>query len=209
MSHPWEEISLDDYERHMRLASVGQLQALNAVMKKQFEAYPVQTAMVLGAAGGNGLEHVRQNKYSAVYGVDINKAYLQAAEERYPRLRGILKCLCLDLTAEAVKLPRAELIIADLLIEYIGYDAFLQVILQTCPYYVSCVIQVNADETEWISDSPYLHVFDRLDGIHHRMEADKLTAAMNHLGYPEILRETTDLPNRKQLVRLDYRKVSP
>ncbi len=56
--NPWEDISLSDYENHMSLASVKQLQALNEMMKKQFEAYPVESAMVLGIAGGNGLEHV-------------------------------------------------------------------------------------------------------------------------------------------------------
>lgn len=58
MSNPWEEISLSDYENHMSLDSVRQLQAMNSIMKKQFEGYPVKTAMVLGIAGGNGLEHV-------------------------------------------------------------------------------------------------------------------------------------------------------
>lgn len=57
--NPWEEIDLDTYEKHMRLDTVRQLQAMNAIMKQQFEAYPVQTAMVLGVAGGNGLEHIR------------------------------------------------------------------------------------------------------------------------------------------------------
>ncbi len=57
MNNPWEEISLDDYENHMSLDSVKQLQAMNKIMEEQFETYPVSTAMVLGVAGGNGLEH--------------------------------------------------------------------------------------------------------------------------------------------------------
>ena len=61
MSNPWEEISLDDYEKHMSLDSVRQLQALDSIMKKQFAAYPVETAAVLGVAGGNGLEHITFN----------------------------------------------------------------------------------------------------------------------------------------------------
>ena len=39
MSNPWEEICLDDYENHMSLDSVKQLQAMNSIMKEQFEAY--------------------------------------------------------------------------------------------------------------------------------------------------------------------------
>ena len=36
MSNPWEEISLDDYEKHMSLDSVRQLQAMNSIMQEQF-----------------------------------------------------------------------------------------------------------------------------------------------------------------------------
>ena len=45
MNNPWEEIKLD--------------------------AYQVNTAMIFGIAGGNGLEHVSKEKYQIVYGVDI------------------------------------------------------------------------------------------------------------------------------------------
>ena len=82
MSNPWEEIRLDDYENHMKLDSVRQLQTMNAMMKEQLEAYPVSTAAILGVAGGNGLEHVNPEKYQGVYGIDINEGYLQAAATR-------------------------------------------------------------------------------------------------------------------------------
>ena len=66
MNNPWEEICLDDYEKHMSLDSVRQLQVMNMIMKEQFEAYPVENVMILGIAGGNGLEHIRKEKYSKV-----------------------------------------------------------------------------------------------------------------------------------------------
>ena len=69
MTNPWEEINLDDYEKHMSLDSVRQLQTMNSIMKDQFEDYPVDTATVFGIAGGNGLEHVSTEKYSKVYGI--------------------------------------------------------------------------------------------------------------------------------------------
>ena len=124
MSNPWEEISLSDYENHMSLESVNQLQTMNSLMKKQFSDYPVKTAMVLGIAGGNGLEHVSSDKFEKVYGIDINEGYLKTVEERYKGLAGILECLSIDLITEPEKLPHAELVIANLLIEYIGYEAF-------------------------------------------------------------------------------------
>ena len=77
MKNPWEEISLSDYENHMKLDSVQQLQALNTLMKKQLNQYPAKSAMILGIAGGNGLEHVNSEKLEKVYGVDINTEYLK------------------------------------------------------------------------------------------------------------------------------------
>jgi hypothetical protein len=206
MSNPWEEISLDDYENHMSLDSVKQLQTMNIIMENQFEAYPVSTAMVLGVAGGNGLEHIRQDKYRTVYGVDINGDYLRAVSERYADLSNVLKCLKIDLIHDADQLPEARLLIANLLIEYIGYDVFRRVICKVNPEYVSCVIQINTDDKQWVSDSPYLHVFDRLDEVHHQMDEKSLSIKMQEIGYKDILQTRTPLPNGKALIRMDFLK---
>ncbi len=206
MKNPWEEIALSDYEEHMKLGSVMQLQALDSIMKEQFEAYPADTAMILGVAGGNGLEHIDTGKYHKVYGIDINEDYLRAAAERYPQLSGVLECIRLDIISEADRLPRAQLLIADLLIEYIGYQAFRKAVLQAAPEFVSCVIQINTDEKNWVSDSPYLHAFDRLDEVHHKMEENALSETMAEIGYTEILRSSVPLPNGKALVRMDLRR---
>ena len=206
MSNPWEEISLSDYENHMSLESVNQLQTMNSIMKKQFSDYPVKTAMVLGIAGGNGLEHVSSDKFEKVYGIDINEGYLKTVEERYKGLAGILECLSIDLITEPEKLPHAELVIANLLIEYIGYEAFQKAVQKIDPEYVSCVIQINTDEAQWVSDSPYLHAFDRLDEVHCQMEENALIAAMEKSDYRIILNESETLPNGKALQRIDFRK---
>ena len=204
--NPWNEIKLDDYENHMSLDSVNQLQTMYAMMKEQFEAYSVETSMVLGVAGGNGLEHVSKDKYKTVYGVDINEEYLCKVDKRYPQLQGVLKCLKIDLINEADKLPEAQLVIANLLIEYIGYPAFQKAVSKIDPEYVSCVIQINTDTTQWVSDSPYLHAFDRLDEVHHQMEGSALEEAMKEIGYSLILNTLKDLPNGKALQRLDFKK---
>ena len=206
MSNPWNDIPLSDYENHMSLDSVHQLQAMNSIMRDQFEAYPVDTAMVLGVAGGNGLDHVRTDKYKKVYGVDINCDYLKAVRERYSSLEGVLECLQIDLINEYDKLPKSQLVIANLLIEYIGYEAFMKAMMRACPLYISCVIQINTDEAAWVSDSPYLHAFDRLDEVHHQMEESALSSAMADIGYLFISQTREELPNGKALVRLDFRK---
>ena len=205
--NPWEEISLETYEKHMSLDSVKQLQLMNRIMKSQFEDYPVDTVMILGIAGGNGLEHIDIKKYKKVYGVDINELYLQETQKRYSNLADVLQCLHLDIVCETEKLPQSQLLVANLLIEYIGYDAFARAVNIINPEYISCVIQINTDEEMWVSDSPYIHAFDGLDEIHHQMESDVLNEKMNSIGFKLILQDMTELPNSKALVRLDYQKM--
>lgn len=203
MKNPWEEISLSDYENHMRLDSVMQLQALNEMMKDQFNAYSISSVMILGIAGGNGLEHIQREKFERVYGVDINSAYLKETVSRYPNLNGILECLCVNLIDAADKLPKADMIIANLLIEYIGYECFQKVVHHVTPKYVSCIIQINMDNN-FVSDSPYIHAFDNLDKVHHQMEEQALESAMQEINYHGIRILEHMLPNGKKLVRMDF-----
>lgn len=203
MRNPWEEIRLDDYEGHMKLDTVWQLQALNKMMQGQLSQYPVKTIMILGIAGGNGLEHVPAASIESVYGVDINPEYLAVCERRYPQLKGVLKTICADLQGSVQPLPEADLVVADLLIEYIGYDCFCRVLSQVKPRYVSCVIQVNTDET-FVSDSPYLPVFENLTQVHRQITEEGLIKSMEAVVYKNAVREMCALPNGKQLVRLDF-----
>lgn len=203
MNNPWEEISLSDYESHMSLDSVLQLQTLNRMMKEQFCAYPVQSVMILGIAGGNGLEHIDRQAVRKVYGVDINQGYLNACQDRYPQLRGIWEPIRADLTENAAVLPYADLLVANLFIEYVGYACFQRAVKQVKARYVSCVIQVNTG-ISFVSDSPYIHTFDRLSEVHHLVEEDGLVLAMGQIGYQKEARTESDLPNGKKLVRIDF-----
>lgn len=205
MKNPWEEIPLDDYENHMKLDSVMQLQAMNEMMKGQFDAYPISSVMILGVAGGNGLEHVPKDKLKKVYGVDINASYLKEVARRYSDLDGVLECICTNLIFESDKLPKADMIIANLLIEYIGYECFQKAIQHVNPKYVSCIIQINIEDN-WVSDSPYLHVFDGLEQVHHQMEEKALEKAMLEIDYHAINTLERLLPNGKKLVQIDFER---
>lgn len=210
MRNPWEEISLSDYEAHMKLDSVMQLQYLNRMMKSQFASYPVSSVVILGIAGGNGLEHIDRNKFRKVYGIDINRDYLTAVKERYSDISDILECMRLNLMEEADRLPNAELLVANLLIEYIGYDCFRKTVEQVHPEYVSCIIQINQashenEENNWVSDSPYIRVFDNLDSVHHQIEEAPLIQVLNGIGYRLTDQKDSSLPNGKKFVRLDFR----
>lgn len=204
MKNPWEEIPLADYENHMKLDSVMQLQAMNEMMKGQFDAYSASSMMILGIAGGNGLEHISKDKFEKIYGVDVNSAYLKEVIHRYPNLDGLLECLCINLLNETDKLPNADMVIANLLIEYIGCECFQKTIQHVNPRYVSCIIQINT-EGNWVSASPYLHIFDGLEQVHHQIEEQSLKKAMLEIDYHTIRTLEHMLPNGKKLVQIDFK----
>ena len=85
--NPWNSIPLQDYEAHMSLDGVYQLQTLNEMMRGQFESGPAQSVMILGVAGGNGLQHLCTGD-TQVFRVDGNPEYLAC------RLRAALPGPC-------------------------------------------------------------------------------------------------------------------
>ncbi len=205
MSNPWEKINLSDYEKHMSLDTVYQLQALSEMMHEQFYTYDVNSIMILGIAGGNGLEHIDRTRINKVYGVDVNKDFLKECEMRYSELQGVFEPIHADLLSEELQLPTSQLLIANLLVEYIGYECFQKVVKMVSPEYISCIIQINTGDS-FVSDSPYLHAFDCLDEVHHQMEEDELILSMEDIEYKtERIREK-ELPNGKKFVRIDFKR---
>lgn len=139
MVNHWENIDLNSYEKHMSLDTVAQLPLLNKIMKSQLD-YKVNSVAIWGIAGGNGLEHASCNNFDFIYGIDINQKYLEVVGDKY----STLDCLYLeklDLCDLSVDLPSVELVIANLLVEYIGLDNFIKQIDKNSPEYVSCIIQ--------------------------------------------------------------------
>ena len=201
--NPWNSIPLQDYEAHMSLDGVYQLQTLNEMMRGQFESGPAQSVMILGVAGGNGLQHLCTGD-TQVFGVDSNPEYLAACVQRYPALAGRFVPLCVDLAGEEAKnLPHAGLLVANLLVEYIGAECFAQVVRTVAPGRVSCVIQLNTG-SGFVSQSPYLHVFDGLSQVHHQLSEAGMQTVLQQAGYLQVFRKAVPVPGGKTLLRLDY-----
>jgi len=206
--NPWNSIPLQDYEAHMSLAGVYQLQTLNEMMRAQFESYPAPSVMILGVAGGNGLQHLCGSGTAQIFGVDSNPEYLAACVQRYPALAGRFVPLCIDLAGEEAKtLPQADLLVANLLVEYIGPGCFAQAVRTVAPGRVSCVIQLNTGDG-FVSQSPYLHVFDGLSQVHHQLSEAGMQTALRQAGYRPVFRKAVPVPGGKTLLRLDYEPAS-
>lgn len=200
--NPWENVSLSDYEEHMKSPEVSQLQTLNAIMKEQFCSFDACSIAVLGVAGGNGLEHA--DKKADVIGLDINQQYLDVCTERFSGMEH-LKLIKADIADTEVSLPQAEFVIADLIIEYTGVDVFIKQLKKIDPKRVSCVIQKNG-EASFVSKSGYE---DKLTGVcelHSDIDKAALTEAAQKAGFKLCLEKAYDLPGGKQFMRLDFEK---
>lgn len=203
MNNPWNEISLEDYENHMKLDSVFQLQTLGRMMKEQFYDYPVKEIMILGIAGGNGLEHVNTEKLNRVYGVDVNGEYLKKCTERFPKLKDVFVPVCCDFADKNIVFPIVDMVIANLFIEYVGVECFAEKIAEIAPKYISAIIQLDKNET-FVSDSPYINAFDGLETIHYQIDKNQLISSLENKSYKSIFEKIDNLPNGKQFIRLDF-----
>lgn len=203
MPNPWEELPLPIYEAHMEEA--GQLALLNRITRAQLTAFPVKTAAIWGVAGGNGLEHMKDTSLAQLWGIDVNQAYLDLCSRRYPELAGRLILLCRNLADPLAELPRTELILANLLAEYIGVETFCRQAERCALRYVSCVIQQNGC-ARFVSPSPFQEAFSGISSLHADIASKTLQAGMEQTGFRLLYREDFPLSGGKSLIRLDFQK---
>lgn len=61
-------------------------------------------------------------------------------------------------------------------------------------------------EDDWVSDSPYLHVFDGLEEVHHQIEEQVLENVLLEINYHAIRTLEYLLPNGKKLVQIYFER---
>jgi hypothetical protein len=204
--HPWCGIGLDVYEQHMGDPRVGQLRRLHDITGEQLAAYPSRAVGVLGIAGGNGLDLIDVETTDAVYGYDINPDYLAACETRYPGDFGERLHLIETRIDRTVRIERVDLLIANLIVEYVGIDEFVAFAAANARSIgvLSCVIQRNNGEG-FVSSTDYASSFDVLGSVSSDIDPETLTSAMSDGGCVALDRREYPLPNDKTLMRQDFR----
>lgn len=207
MSNPWQLIDLAKYEKHMAAEEVYQLQILNEITKEQLMENQQTYVGVLGIAGGNGLDNIDKLKTKKVYAVDINKQYLDICKERYDNLENVLETLCIDLNEENVVLPFTNLLICNLIIEYLGEEKFISMIDKNKINIsvVSCVIQKNNNHS-FVSKSELTSHFEPITAIHHDINENKLKNLFCIIGFKSSKYKEYLLPNGKKFIRMDFVK---
>lgn len=207
MYNPWEKIDLNVYETHMASENVLQLQTLNIIAKQQLNDYVHKNVTILGVAGGNGLEYVNRASTEKVYGIDINKEYLGMCRMRYPQLDNILELICCDLSDTNTVLPYSNILICNLIIEYLGVNKFIELVKNNRENLniVSCVIQKN-NNNGFVSSSSLTSAFDPLMSIHNDIDRDELLNSFINAGFLCIKNLVYSLPNGKEFIRIDFNR---
>jgi hypothetical protein len=141
-----------------------------------------------------------------VYGYDINPDYLAACETRYRDDFGDRLRLIETKIDRSVTIERVDLLIANLIIEYVGIDEFVAFAAANARSIgvLSCVIQRN-DAEGFVSSMEYASSFDALASVSSDIDPDTLTSAMSDEGFVALNRCEYPLPNGKTLIRRDFR----
>lgn len=208
MKNPWERIKATDYESHMM--SIHQHEPLNLIFKEQINKNEPSDIVVLGIGCGNGLEHIKPK--TKVYGYDINQDFLNKCRSRVQNENGEipyeLNLYKIDLTESDVHIPHCDLLICNLVLEFLDFTSFIRLIRKSQPKLISIVFQLTNEITKAISESPFALKFKDVATIRKEIEPKQLTLLLNSAGYVLKDSKTYDIDQTKYFIRMDFRKDS-
>jgi hypothetical protein len=199
MSNPWLNISLADYEGHMRSDDVQQLDALSELFAAALERCQPPSVAVLGVAGGNGLDRINRRVTSRVVGLDVNQHYLDEARDRYGGTYN-LSLHCVDLAEELVELEPVHLVHAALIFEHAGIDRCLDtaVSLVDAGGSLCSVLQLPAHAEQAISTTSFPSILTLKDGF-KLIEPASLQRKLNRVGFRMVHETIRPVPRGKGL----------
>lgn len=141
-----------------------------------------------------------------MYGYDINADYVDACEARYRDAFGDRLHLVELSIDRSVTIERVDLLIANLIIEYVGAEEFVAFAAANAGSIgvLSCVIQRN-DAAGFVSSTDYASSFDALASVSSDIDPEALDSALSDAGFVALGRREYPLPNGKTLIRQDFR----
>ncbi len=204
VTNPWLEIPLEDYERHMSHHLVGQSILLNSLTKKYLNSINPETAIFLGVAGGNGLEHIDNEITRSVIGIDINPAYLETASERYKHKIASLQLLNIDIAKNAETICQANFIWAALILEYTGIDKALVFCANNICKDGHLIISIQSNNNKASVSSTGIESVKKAGELFAIVNPEDLLDKAVVAGYKLIGREENTLPNGKSILTFHF-----
>jgi hypothetical protein len=197
MANPWLEVPLADYEGHMEYA--GQARMLARIFGETLRTLRPQSVAVLGAAGGNGFEHLIGGTAVRTVALDLNGGYLSELRCRFgDRIRG-LEIVCGDLDDPAVGFAPVDLVHAALVLEYVDAERALARIhgwLQPQGA-LRVVLQLPDEASPKVTPSPFKNLA-KLGGTMKLHDAEGFRRLAAKAGFAEVSHEVLTLPGGKR-----------
>ena len=199
MDNIWNSIPLEDYEQHMLHETVGQLQLLNDLTKKYFGAIKPNTVLILGVAGGNGLEHIDNTITSKVIGIDINEKYLEKTAKRYKELLPELQLLNLDLSDNEDEITNADLIWSALILEYVNIEKCFKFISRNIKNNGHLIVTVQSNNGAKSVGRSGIESVKSVERIFRLVETDDILSVAQKFGFLKVSEEENFLPDKKSM----------
>ena len=200
IGNPWESVSIQDYNQHMRASSVLQSQTLGYIMRSCLQRVRPETVLVLGCVDGNGFEYIDDSVTNEVVGLDINCEFLKRCKSRFGNKKYSLDLICCDFENGGDLAQTFDFISCALFLEYVDARRVLVKIksMMNSGSKLNIVIQRN-NGNRFVSDTG-LQSLESLADIAKEISDDDLCRI---LGENELIiedREVYALPNGKEFI---------
>lgn len=207
IKNPWLEIPLEDYERHMEHASVAQAQLLNFLTKTYLAKYCPEKLLFLGVSGGNGLEHIDENRALDICGIDINELYIKKATQRFANRFKSLRLEVADISVSEASYIKADFIWAALIFEFVGIEKGFEFIGRNSAQSAILAVTIQSNNgSSSISQSGVMSVHSVKD-IFRFIDGSELCKKASDFGFDLVSKAENFLPNGKSLMTYEFARV--
>lgn len=202
----WNQIPLEDYEMHMQHDTVAQAQLLNKLTHEYLRKCCPQTPLFLGVSGGNGLEHIDLAKTTSVYGIDINKSYLEETRKRFgEKIKGLV-LINSDIATSKESFVKADFVWAALIFEYIDIQKCFEFIDNNTDNSAKLIVTIQSNNGNQSVSQTGVESIKSVKDIFTIVDADHLKAIAQTFGFELIGSEENIMPNGKSLLTFEFSK---
>ncbi|SFD82300.1 hypothetical protein SAMN05518672_103366 [Chitinophaga sp. CF118] len=205
-TNAWNRIPLEDYERHMQHEGVAQAQLLNHLTNKYLQKHNPESPLFLGVSGGNGLEHIDINKTKIVYGIDVNKSYLEEAQKRFGEKIKQLVLVNADISTSKESFLKADFVWAALIFEYIDIQKGFEFIANNIGESSKLIITIQSNNGNQSVSRTEVESIKYVKEIFKIVDKDNLQTNASKFGFELIGSEENILPNGKSLLTYEFER---
>lgn len=205
-TNAWNRIPLEDYERHMEHENVAQSQLLNDLTNKYLQKHNPESPLFLGVSGGNGLEHIDINKTKRVYGIDVNKSYLEETQKRFGEKIKQLVLINADISTSNESFLKADFVWAALIFEYIDIQKGFEFIANNMGESTKLIITIQSNNGNQSISQTGVESIKSVKEIFKIVDKDNLQVNALKVGFELIGSEENMLPNGKSFLTYEFER---